>query len=80
MLVLGSLMPAVPGEPAQAAADPWRRTADGWERIARWHPAPPAWQPAPHPLLVALLQVGVSAMALIALPVTARRSGPPGPA
>lgn len=59
--------------PATSANGDWIRTRDGWERRHVLNPAPGSnpW-PLPHPGVIATLQLGLSAFALLAFPSRAR--------
>lgn len=65
---------APPAEPAPApVSSGWRWTVDGWERSTWLSPQLSARGPAFPPWAVGLLQLGLSAMALVALSTPARR-------
>lgn len=46
----------------------WRRTRDGWQHQSLWTGREPVREPRLHPVLVGVLQLLLSAAALIALP------------
>jgi len=56
-----------------SSVDDWRRTDDGWERMRGWNVHVSAPDPPLHPLVLALLQLFVSLLALVAYPEAQRK-------
>ena len=88
LLALGlfAIYVASPPEPQlnRLPADRWVRTQDGWEQPRWWKPLQPEYPATLHPLVVALLELLLSVIALLAFPVPAatekrRTTGPRGP-
>lgn len=76
---LGSEVRLADTHPPTVCETPWRRTCDGWELPSRWPPLAAADRPALHPVVVGLLEVLLSAAALVALPALTERSSHAGP-
>ena len=59
--------PSRPISAAQPAVDTWRQTQNGWERATWLVPEVPVRKPCLHPCVVGLLELFLSATAMIAL-------------
>lgn len=68
LFLLGWVASEVPCQgPDSQPATVWRRTRDGWEHRDRVLPAPEPYRPALHPVVIAAMEVLLSATAMLAL-------------